>query len=120
MTKKVAKSVSDPTLSVLHAPWLYAYHQLSSHIQKRFLPYFQDFGVTLQRAGFKISLLSYVSLMFLFAGISFVASLFTTAVVSILVGTPIVLSLIYSLGISILGGLLVFGILYVAPSLLAV
>jgi flagellar protein FlaJ len=58
--------------------------------------------------------------MFLFAGISFVASLFTTAIVSILVGTPIVLSLIYSVGISILGGLLVFGILYVAPSLLAV
>ena len=75
--------------------------------------------MTLQRAGFKISLLSYVSLMILFSGISLVSSFAVTSVVAILFGTPIVLSIIYALGVGIFGGLLVFAALYFVPSLLA-
>jgi len=83
------------------------------------LPHFEEFGVTLQKAGFKISLLSYVSLMILFSGLSLVTSFLTTLTAAVLFGTPIILSLIYAVGIAIIGGLLVFGVLYFVPSLLA-
>jgi len=92
---------------------------MGARIQKRVLPHFVDFGVTLQKAGFKLSLLSYVSLMMLFSGISVASSFVATALVAILVGTPIILSLVYASGVAILGGLLVFGVLYFVPSLLA-
>jgi len=106
-------------LSPLEAPWLIAYHSIGSLIQKRMLPHFEEFGVTLQKAGFKISLLSYVSLMILFSGLSLVTSFLTTLTAAVLFGTPIILSLIYAVGIAIIGGLLVFGVLYFVPSLLA-
>jgi len=106
-------------LSALEAPWLLAYHSIGSVIQQRALPHFEEFGVTLQRAGFKISLLSYVSLMMLFSGISLITSFAVTSVVAILFGTPIILSLVYAIGVAILGSLLVFVALYFVPSLLA-
>lgn len=106
-------------LSALEAPWLIAYHSIGSLVQHKILPHFEEFGVTLQRAGFKISLLSYVSLMILFSGISFVTSFAITSVAAIFFGTPIILSLIYALGVAIFGSLLVFGALYFVPSLLA-
>ena len=117
--KKTSKAPSTDTLSALEAPWLVAYHFMGARIQKRVLPHFVDFGVTLQKAGFKLSLLSYVSLMMLFSGISVASSFVATALVAILVGTPIILSLVYASGVAILGGLLVFGVLYFVPSLLA-
>lgn len=115
---KKTKSPSEG-LSALEAPWLVAYHSIGSLVQRKILPHFEEFGVTLQRAGFKISLLAYVSLMILFSGISLVASFAITSVAAILFGTPIVLSLIYAVGVAIFGGLLVFGALYFVPSLLA-
>ena len=120
MKKVIAKSASkDEALSMLQAPWLVAYQFLGVRLEKRVLPYFKDFGLTLQRAGFKISLLSYVSLMVLFSGYSLFSSFLVTGLVAILVGTPIVLSLLYALGVAILAGLLVFGVLYFVPALLA-
>ena len=86
---------------------------------EKILPHFKDLGVTLQKAGFKISILSYVSLMIFFSGISLITSFAMTGVVAILVGTPIVLSLIYASGVAMVGGLLVFAALYFVPSLLA-
>jgi len=116
---KTNKPPASDAVSALQAPWLFAYHFIGARIQKRVLPYFTDFGVTLQKAGFKISLLSYVSLMILFSGISVASSFVTTGLVAILVGTPIILSLLYAFGVAILGGLLVFAALYFVPSLLA-
>ena len=115
------KKPKPPTdnLSILEAPWLMAYHSVGPQIQKRILPHFKDLGVTLQKAGFKISLLSYVSLMIFFSGISLITSFAVTGVVAILFGTPIVLSLIYASGVAMIGGLLVFAALYFVPSLLA-
>jgi len=115
------KKPKPPTdnLSILEAPWLMAYHSVGPQIQNKILPHFKDLGVTLQKAGFKISLLSYVSLMIFFSGISLITSFAMTGVVAILVGTPIVLSLIYASGVAMVGGLLVFAALYFVPSLLA-
>lgn len=117
--KKSAKQPSTDALSAIQAPWLFAYQYIGLRIQQRVIPHFKEFGVTLQRAGFKISLLSYVSLMLLFSGISFATSFTMTSFAAILFGTPIILSLIYGSGVAILGGLLVFGALYFVPSLLA-
>jgi len=115
------KKPKPPTdnLSILEAPWLMAYHSVGPQIQNKILPHFKDLGVTLQKAGFKISLLSYVSLMIFFSGISLITSFAVTGVVAILFGTPIVLSLIYASGVAMIGGLLVFAALYFVPSLLA-
>jgi archaellum biogenesis protein FlaJ (TadC family) len=115
---KKAKPPSDG-LSALGAPWLFAYHSIGSRIERKILPHFENFGVTLQRAGFKISLLSYVSLMILFSGISLTTSFVMTGFAAILFGTPIVVSLIYAFGVAIFSALLVFGALYFVPSLLA-
>jgi len=57
--------------------------------------------------------------MIFFSGISLITSFAMTGVVAILVGTPIVLSLIYASGVAMVGGLLVFAALYFVPSLLA-
>jgi len=115
---KKTKAPTD-SVSILSAPWLMAYHYVGPQIQERILPHFKDLGVTLQKAGFKISLLSYVSLMIFFSGISLVTSFAMTGVVTILFGTPIILSLIYASGVAMVGGLLVFGALYFVPSILA-
>jgi flagellar protein FlaJ len=110
---------ADAPISVLRAPWLFAYHKIGVRVEEQLLPYFQDLGATLQKAGFKISLLSYVSLTLLFSSISFSTALATTAIVAILVGTPIILSLVYGVGIAIMAGLFVFSVLYFMPSMLA-
>jgi len=115
---KKTKPPSDG-LSVLQAPWLIAYHSIGSQIQKRILPRFKNLGLTLQKAGFKMSLLSYVSLIIYFSGISLAASFAMTAVVTILFGTPIILSLIYACGVAMGSALLVFAALYFIPSVLA-
>jgi archaellum biogenesis protein FlaJ (TadC family) len=115
---KQAKPPSDG-LSALRAPWLIAYHSIGSRIERRILPHFESFGVTLQRAGFKISLLSYVSLMILFSSISLTTSFVMTSLAAIFFGTPIVVSLIYASGVAIGSAFLVFGALYFVPSLLA-
>ena len=115
---KKAKPPSDG-LSALGAPWLFAYHSIGARIERKILPHFENFGVTLQRAGFKISLLSYVSLMILFSGISLTTSFVMTGLAAIFFGTPIVVSLIYAFGVAIFSALLVFGALYFVPSLLA-
>ena len=104
--------------SVLRAPWLFAYRHLGTRVQK-FLPQFADLGLILQKAGFKLSLQSYVSLLILFSAISLAASILITSIVVAIVGSPILLALVYGFGLGLLLGVMVFGVLYIVPSLLA-
>lgn len=108
----------EKTLSVLRAPWLLAYYYVGSRIPK-FLPYFQGLGLTLQRAGIKIGLHSYLSLMLLLSGCSFLVSFALTSIMSVFVGAPILTSVLYGLGIAVPGVFLLFGVLYLLPVLLA-
>lgn len=104
--------------SALSAPWLLAYRYLGTRIQK-FLPQFEDLGVILQRAGLKLSLQSYASLIVLFSAISGVATISITSSVVTVAGSPILLSLVYGFGLGLLLSVFVFGVLYFYPSLLA-
>jgi flagellar protein FlaJ len=114
---KQADATEKP-LSVLKAPWLLAYRYLGQRIQ-RTLPYFKDLGFTMQRAGLKISLQSYVSMTLLLSGFSFVMSFAITSSILIIVRAVVWLALVFAFGIGILFGVLVFSVLYFMPSLLA-
>jgi pilus assembly protein TadC len=114
---KQADATEKP-LSVLKAPWLLAYRYLGQRVQ-RTLPYFKDLGFTMQRAGLKISLQSYVSMTLLLSGFSFVMSFAITSSILIIVRAVVWLALVFAFGIGILFGALVFSVLYFMPSLLA-
>jgi pilus assembly protein TadC len=114
---KQADATEKP-LSVLKAPWLLAYRYLGQRVQ-RTLPYFKDLGFTMQRAGLKISLQSYVSMTLLLSGFSFVMSFAITSSILIIVRAVAWLALVFAFGIGILFGVLVFSVLYFMPSLLA-
>jgi flagellar protein FlaJ len=118
MGKSIKQTSETKTPSILKAPWLLAFHYLGSRTQK-ILPHFQDLGGSLQKAGFKISLQSYVSMMIAFSGICLVSTFAVTLVVAVIVATPILLSIIFTFGFSVLVGASAFGLLYVIPSLLA-
>ncbi len=118
MTKVPKKAVQDATLSAFKAPWLLAFQYLGARLQK-YLPYFGDLGPSMQKAGLKISLHSYVSLMVLLSGISFAAGFSTTLIVALVLALPILLTVLFAFGVSILSGALVFGVLYGLPSFLA-
>jgi flagellar protein FlaJ len=115
---KLAADSAEKTPSVLKAPWLLAYRYLGERVQKA-LPYFQDLGVTMQRAALKISLQSYVSMMLLLSGMSTIVSFAMTASILIIVRVAAWLALVYAFGFGLLLGAFVFSILYFAPSLLA-
>ena len=115
---KQALDSAERTPSVLKAPWLLAYRYIGGKIQKA-LPYFQDLGMTIQRAALKISLQSYVSMMLIFAGLSAIASFAIVASLLIIIRVVVLLALVYSFGLSLLMGIAVFSLLYFLPSLLA-
>jgi flagellar protein FlaJ len=115
---KLTADSAEKSPSVLKAPWLLAYRYLGQRIQKS-LPYFQDLGLTMQRAALKISLQSYVSMMVLLSGMSTIASFALTASLLIIVRVAAWLALVYAFGIALLLGVFVFSVLYFAPSLLA-
>ena len=73
----------------------------------------------IQKAGLKLSLQSFVSLAVLFATISGLSSIVVTSTIVAIFGAPILLSIVYGVGICSLMGVAVFGILYFAPSLFA-
>ena len=110
--------LAEKQVSILKTPWLLAYRYLGIRIQ-RTLPYFTDLGLTMQRAALKISLQSYVSLVFFLSGTSFFVSFGITTVLVVFSGSMIWLALLYSFGVGILIGAMVFALLYFLPSLLA-
>lgn len=118
MAKNVKPTTDAKSLSPLKAPWLFAFRHVGDRIQK-ILPYFQDLGGSLQKAAFKISLQSYVSMIVVISGVSFVASFAVTLVLAVILVTPILLALLFAVGASFLVGALVFGVLYALPALLA-
>jgi archaellum biogenesis protein FlaJ (TadC family) len=115
---KLTADSAEKTPSVLKAPWLLAYRYLGERVQK-WLPYFQDLGVTMQRAALKISLQSYVSMMLLLSGMSTIVSFAMTASILIIVRVAAWLAVVYAFGLGLLLGAFVFSVLYFAPSLLA-
>jgi flagellar protein FlaJ len=118
MTKIPKKTAHDGTLPAFKAPWLLAFQHLGGRVQK-YLPYFSDLGLNLQKAGLKISLHSYVSLMVMLSAVSFAAGLSATTVVALVLSMPVVLTLLFAFGASTFSGALVFGVLYGVPSMLA-
>jgi flagellar protein FlaJ len=116
--KETTSGVTEKPISTFKAPWVLAYRYLGDRIQ-RTLPYFGDFGGTLQKAALKISLQSYVSMMVLLSGVSWVVSGVVTGSLVAYAGAPIWLALVYAVGVATLFGAMVFGLLYVVPALLA-
>jgi flagellar protein FlaJ len=116
--KKAATDSTEKPLSSLRAPWLLAYRYLGRRVEKS-LPYFQDLGVTMQRAGLKIGLQSYVSMTLLLAGVSTILSFAIITTILLIVRVVAWLAAIYAFASGILLGALVFSILYFLPSLLA-
>ncbi len=119
---KIAKQskveAAEQIPSVLRAPWLLAYRYLGLKIQK-YLPYFAETGVTMQKAAIKISLQSYVSMLFLLSGVSTIVSFVIVATLVAVAGGAAWLAILYAFGSAIGLGAFVFAILYFLPSLLA-
>ena len=119
---KLSKSIrigGQPEVpSILNTPWVFAYRWIGFRTEK-FLPQFRDLTVVLEKAALKLSLSSFVSLIVLFADISGIASVLVTGIIVAIDGAPILLAIVYGIGICLLMGVGVFGILYFAPSLLA-
>lgn len=118
MTKIPKKAAHDGTLSAFRAPWLLAFQYFGTKVQK-YLPYFSDLGLSIQKAGLKIGFHSYVSLMAMLSAISFAASLSVTITVALILAMPLVLTVPFAFGVSILLAALVFGLLYGLPGFLA-
>ena len=116
--QKLPADSAEKPLSALKAPWLLAYRYLGQRIQTS-LPYFQDLGLTMQRAALKISLQSYVSMMLLLSGMSTLISFSVIASVLIIIRIAVGLAVLYSFGMGLLMGVAVFSLLYLLPSLLA-
>jgi len=109
---------AEKSLSALRAPWLLAYRYLGLRIQK-FLPYFAETGVAMQRAGIKISLQSYVSMLVLLSGMSTIVSFVIVATLVTISGGAVWLAILFAFGTAIGLGALVFAILYILPRGLA-
>ncbi|MGA2791038.1 MAG: type II secretion system F family protein [Candidatus Bathyarchaeia archaeon] len=118
MAKITKKATQENTVSAFKAPWLLAFQYLGGRLQK-YLPYFSDLGSNMQKAGLKISIHSYVSLMALLSAISFAAGFSATLIVALVFAIPILLTILFAFGVSIMSSALVFGVLYGLPSFLA-
>jgi flagellar protein FlaJ len=115
ISKNAAK---EGPASALKAPWLLGFRYLGERLEK-YLPYFADIRLNLQRAALKISFQSYVSMMVLMSAISFLAAFAATITTATALGAPILMALLFAFGGSVLCGAFVFGVLYALPSLLA-
>src|SRR5271157_6099361 len=104
MMPKAVKILSNVAkkkdISVLKEPWLLAYRYISTQLPK-VMPYFQELGPSLQKAGIKISLEAYVSLTLFVTGLSFVATLGVTLVVAALLGVPLLITVLFAFGVGI-------------------
>ena len=118
MTKHLEQTTGAKSLSPLKAPWLLTFRYVGDRIQK-ILPYFQDLGGSLQKAGFKVSLQSYVSMIVVLSGVSLATSFAITLGVAVISATPVLLAFLFALGTCLLVGSMVFGVLYGLPAFLA-
>jgi flagellar protein FlaJ len=109
---------ADKPLSALRAPWLLAYRYLGLRIQK-FLPYFADTGMTMQKAAIKISLQSYVSMLFLLSGVATIVSFVIVAAIVTIAGGAVWFAILFAFGSAIGLGAMVFVIIYFLPTFLA-
>jgi flagellar protein FlaJ len=109
---------SKKDISVLREPWLLAFRYLSAQLPK-VMPYFQDLGPALQKAGVKISLQAYVSLTLFVTGLSFVATFGVTLAIAGLLGVPMLMTILFAFGLGILSGGGTFGLIYGLPGFLA-
>jgi len=119
---KVAKAISKQSdkeaISSLKAPWLLAFRYLEAQLPK-IMPYFQDLGPSIQKAGIKISLQAYASLTIFISGLSFVATVAVTLTAADLLGVPILFTVLFAFAVGILSGAGTFGLLYGLPGFLA-
>lgn len=118
LSKNSKKPARDGPVSPLKAPWLLGFHYLGERIE-RYLPHFAPLRLNLQRAALKISFHSYVSMTVLLSAMSLLGAFVTTITVELALSIPILLSLLFAFGASILCGVLVFGVLYGTPGFLA-
>ena len=116
--KAQSKEAGKQAISFLKAPWLLAFHYLEAQLPK-IMPYFQDLGPALQKAGIKISLEAYASLILLITALSFVSTLAVTFVVAGVLGVPILFTMLFAIAVSILSGAGTFGLLYGVPGFMA-
>jgi len=116
--KAQSKEAGKQAISFLKAPWLLAFHYLEAQLPK-IMPYFKDLGPALQKAGIKISLEAYASLILLITALSFVSTLAVTLVVAGVLGVPILFTILFAIAVSILSGAGTFGLLYGAPGFMA-
>lgn len=116
--KQSDAGTTEKQLSLIKAPWIIAYRRMGTRVQKS-LPYFKDLGVNMQRGALKISLQSYVSMMFMLSGTGWLASLAVSVVLLLFAGAVIWLAAIYAFGVSLMFGTFVFVVLYFLPALLA-
>jgi flagellar protein FlaJ len=118
MTRTQKKATYNATLVAFKAPWLLAFQYLGIRVEK-YLPYFSDVGSNIRKAGLKISLHAYVSLMVMLSALSFAVGLSITMAVALALGMPVLLTVVFAFGTSILSAALAFGVLYGLPSILA-
>ena len=116
--KSSSKGANKKEISVLREPWLLAFRYISARLPK-IMPYFQDFGPSLQKAGIKISLEAYVSLTLFITGLSFVATFGVTLAVAVLLGVPILITTLFAFAVGILSGAGTFGLIYGLPRFMA-
>ena len=117
-TKPPKAEEGEKSLSALRAPWLLAYRYLGLRIQK-FLPYFAETGLTMQKAAIKISLQSYVSMLVLLSGVATIVSFVIVATLVAISGGAAWLALLYAFGTAFGLGAMVFAIIYFLPTILA-
>jgi len=116
--KSISKVPNKEKISVLKEPWLLAFRYINARLPK-IMPYFQDLGPSLQKAGIKISLQAYVSLTLFITGLSFVATLGVTLSVAALLGVPLLITTLFALAVGIVSGAGTFGLIYGLPGFLA-
>lgn len=115
---KINSKDSKKDFSVLREPWLLAFRYLNAQLPK-VMPYFQDMGPSLQKAGIKISLQGYVSLTLFVTGLSFFTTFGVTFAIAGVLGVPILITLLFAFGVGTLSGAATFGLIYGFPSFLA-
>jgi flagellar protein FlaJ len=116
--KKTRLHGPGESVTWLKEPWLLAFRYLGARVQ-RVLPYFEDLSESLQKAGLKLSLQSYASMLIMLTGIGALASFLSVASIVGFAGSPLLLVFIFAIGISVMLGSLVFGVLYIIPGMLA-
>jgi flagellar protein FlaJ len=117
--KKLAPSIDTlDAMSPLRAPWLLGYRYMGARIEK-YLRHFEGLGEKLQKAALKIGIQSYVSMMAFLAVLALLAGFATNSLILGIAGSPVLLVVLFALGIGSAFSAMLFGILFLLPALLA-